>query len=187
MSYLSSRRHAGSHLARWRTAHLFFFSYQRLCHINSQGGTTMPLFAKQRRAPKLKCRRRGFLPPQNSKFAGGLCPPFFGGCNFLHPLFFEFWARGIPLGRPGPALTTAEYHSLPRSKLTLQQHWRCPGHLHHSSHLLHSGRRTNLSVKDPTITPSAATPPFCRLFVLRGDANTPFVRGNASTPTAPPL
>ena len=33
--------------------------------------------------------------------------------------------------------------------VTLQQHWRCPDHLHNSSHLWHLGRRTNLSVKRP--------------------------------------
>ena len=34
----------------------------------------------------------------------GFCPPFLGGCAFLHPPFFEFWARGnctqTPQSRP---------------------------------------------------------------------------------------
>jgi len=55
---------------------------------------------------------------------------------------------------------SVEYHSFASGKLTLQQHWCCPGHLHHSSNLLHIGRLTNLSVKGPTIAQSAATPPF---------------------------
>ena len=73
----------------------------------------------------------------------------------------------------------------PAVTLTLQQHWHCPGHLHHSSHLLHLGRCTNLSVKGPTIAPWAATPPFCcpdYLLVTRS-----FVSWRCVTLHAPPL
>ena len=88
---------AGRHLARWRPAHLFF-SYRKVRHTNSHGGTTAPLVTKQRRAPKL-IMRWGLLPPQNSKFSPGLLPPFLGVSNF-HPLFLNFGTGELPLGGP---------------------------------------------------------------------------------------
>ena len=108
MFYLSSRRHAGRHLARWRTANLFFFSYHRLSYQSARWYNNANI-CKTAAGPETQMSLPGASAPRKLEICRGLLPLIFGGAIFCTPCF-NFGPGRIAPGRDRsrPLLLSAE-------------------------------------------------------------------------------